>query len=146
MAQRLALGMIHNENIARELVQEAMLQAYLSLKHLKDDERFRSWFYGIVLNVCRSYLRDQKINFFSWEAVLGGVQSPALYLHPTVQEITEARELHRLILTAVEALSPKNREATLLFYYEDLSLQEIANLLGISVTAVKGRSSRCCYH
>jgi RNA polymerase sigma factor (sigma-70 family) len=142
MAQRLALSMVNHESIARELVQEAMLQAYLSLAQLKHEERFRSWFYGIILNVCRSYIRDQKINFFSWEAVMGGVQAPALYLtqlQPTIQEITEARELHRLVLAAVQALSPKNREATFLFYYEDLSLQEIANSLGISVTAVKGR-------
>lgn len=142
MAQRLAVGKIHNENIARELVQEAMLQAYLSLKHLKDDERFRSWFYGIVLNVCRSYLRDQKIDFFSWEAMMGGIRAPAaslLGIQPTVQEIAEARELQRLIIQAIEALSPKNREVMLLFYYEGLDLQEIATLLGISVTAVKGR-------
>jgi RNA polymerase sigma-70 factor (ECF subfamily) len=95
MAQRLALSMVNHESIARELVQEAMLQAYLSLAQLRHEERFRSWFYGITLNVCRSYIRDQKLNFFSWEAVMGGVQAPALSLtQPTIPEITEARELH----------------------------------------------------
>jgi bifunctional DNase/RNase len=56
--------------------------------------------------------------------------------------VVEAREIQRLILQAVEALPPKNRAATLLFYYEQLSVREIALLLGISVTAVKGRLNK----
>ncbi len=51
----------------------------------------------------------------------------------------EERELHRVVLDAVQSLSPKERVATLLFYYEQLSMQEIATILGISVVAVKGR-------
>jgi DNA-directed RNA polymerase specialized sigma24 family protein len=60
MAQIITLRLVGNIDIAREMAQEAMLQAYLSLDHLRDDARFKGWFYGIVLNVCRSYLREQK--------------------------------------------------------------------------------------
>jgi RNA polymerase sigma factor (sigma-70 family) len=142
MSKRVALGMVANEQVAKELAQEAMLQAYLSLNHLRDEGRFKSWLYGIVLNVCRSYLRDQKIDYFSWEAMRGGVRFEAIgfsSLAPDPQEAAETRELHQLVLKAVNALSPKNRTATLLFYYEQLSLQEIAAILDVSVTAVKGR-------
>ncbi len=142
MARYIALGMVANEDIAQELAQEAMLQAYLSLDHLRDDRRFKSWLYGIVLNVCRSYVRDQKVDFFSWEAIAGGLQFGAIPfsgLHPDPQEMAEEQELHRLVLAAIATLSPKNRAATLLFYYEQLSLQEIAAILGVSVVAVKGR-------
>jgi DNA-directed RNA polymerase specialized sigma24 family protein len=79
MAKRIALSMVHNETIAKDLVQEAMLQAYLSLKNLRREQQFKSWLYGIVLNVCRSYLRDQQTNFFSWEAMQGGVQLETSY-------------------------------------------------------------------
>jgi RNA polymerase sigma factor (sigma-70 family) len=142
MAKRIALEMVADEHPAKELAQEAMLQAYLSLDHLRDEERFKSWLYGIVLNVCRSYIRDQKIDNFSWEAMMGGVRSESIHfssLAPDPQKAVEERELHRLILKAVNTLSLKNRAATLLFYYEQLSLQEIAALLDVSVTAVKGR-------
>ncbi|BAZ13282.1 RNA polymerase, sigma-24 subunit, ECF subfamily protein [Calothrix sp. NIES-4071] len=52
MAQRLAIRVMGNKDLAQELVQEAMLQAYLSLEKLNDPTRFKSWLYGIVLNVC----------------------------------------------------------------------------------------------
>ena len=56
MAHHIAKGIINNEDLAQELVQDAMLQAYLSLNKLRDPNCFKSWLYGIVLNVCRNYL------------------------------------------------------------------------------------------
>jgi len=73
LAHRIAIGMVANEEIAQDLVQEAMLQAYLSLNHLQKDSSFKNWLYGIVLNVCRSYIRDQKAVFFSLDAMAGGI-------------------------------------------------------------------------
>lgn len=49
MAKHLAKRAIGNEDLAEELVQDAMLQAYLSLEKLRDPRCFRSWLYGIVL-------------------------------------------------------------------------------------------------
>ncbi len=145
MVRRIALGMVAHEEIARELAQEALLQAYLSLDHLRDISRFKSWLYGIVLNVCRSYIRDQKVNPYSLEAMMGGMYRDMLYYPSPVidpEEIAEQRELHTIVLQAVQELSPKDRAATLLFYYEQLSMREIAAILGVSITAVKGRLYR----
>jgi len=145
MVMRIALGMVAYEEIAHELAQEAILQAYLSLDHLRDISRFKSWLYGIVLNVCRSYIRDQKVNPYSLEAMMGGMYRDMLYYPSPVidpEEIAEQRELHTIVLQAVQELSPKDKAATLLFYYEQLSMREIAAILGVSITAVKGRLHR----
>ncbi len=53
--------------------------------------------------------------------------------------MAEQEEFHTALLEAVDTLSPKNRSVILLFYYEQFSLQEVANRLNISVSAVKGR-------
>ena len=142
MAMQIAVKMVRQEELARDLVQEAFLAAYLSLAQLKDAERFRNWLYSIVLNVCRSYLRDQKTITFSLEALLGGMPSDLLALSNTAldpQEIVEERELHGVLLDAVQQLAPKERAVTLLFYYDQLSIYEIATLLDISQSAVKSR-------
>jgi RNA polymerase sigma factor (sigma-70 family) len=145
MAGRIALGVMANEEIARDLAQEAMLQAYLSLDRLRDEQRFGSWLYGIVLNVCRSYVRDQQTDFYSLEAMAGGMRFETLSLaaaEPDPAEIAVERELHHVILAAVNTLSERDRVATLLFYYEQLSMREIAAILGVSLGAVKGRLHR----
>ncbi len=142
MAKRLAVGMVANEHCAQDLVQEAMLQAYLCLDRLQDNKSFKNWLYGIVLNVCRSYIRNTKVVFFSLEALAGGLHFDAMPftgVSPDPQKVAEEQEIYNLVLAAINALSPKNRTATLLFYQEQLSLHEIAALLGVSVVAVKGR-------
>ena len=53
ITQRLAMRLIGQEDRAQELVQDAMLQAYLSLDQLHDAARFKGWLCGIVLNVCK---------------------------------------------------------------------------------------------
>ncbi len=145
MVKRIVIGKIAHEEIARELVQETFLQAYLSLDHLRDDSRFKSWLYGIALNVCRSYLREQRATILSLEDLMGGMHydaSDVLDMIVDPQTLVEQRELQQFVFDAVQSLSPKDREVTLLFYYEELSLQEIASTLGISVVAVKGRLHR----
>ncbi len=147
MVQRLIAGMVVRAEVRHDLVQESMLQAYLSLKHLKNPARFKNWLYGITLNVCRSYLRAHKMADLSLEALMGGMHKDLSAFLDTFnvvdpQYVVEARELHEMILQAVQSLSPKDRVATLLFYYDQLSLQEIAVILGISVGAVKGRLFR----
>jgi len=142
MVRQIARGMIANEEIARELAQEALLQAYLSLDRLRDASRFKSWLYGITLNVCRTYIRERKIDPYSLDAIMGGMSHDISCLSFEAvdpEEIAEEHELHRMVLDAVQSLSPKERVATLLFYYEQLSIQEIATILGISIVAVKGR-------
>jgi RNA polymerase sigma factor (sigma-70 family) len=142
MAQILTVRLVGNVDIAREMAQEAMLQAYLSLDHLRDDTRFKNWFYGIVLNVCRNNLREQKRSILSLEATLTGLnvsENHLLYALPDPHEVLEEHELQQLVQEAMNLLSSKNRTVTYLFYYKQLSLQEIAIELGISVVAVKSR-------
>ena len=145
MVRRIASKMVRNEHTVQEMMQEAFLQAYLSLDRLRDDDRFQSWLYGITLNVCKSYLRMQKVNLLSLESLMGGMRVyPAILFatEPDPGMVVEQRELHRLVLDAVNTLSPGNRVATLLFYFQQLTVQEIAALLGISRSAVKVRLHR----
>ena len=73
MAMRVARDVISDADSARDIAQEAMLHAYLSLRHLKDDGRFTSWLHGIVLNLCRSHIRDRWRYRESFESIAGGV-------------------------------------------------------------------------
>lgn len=142
MAQSLATRAIGNRDLAQEVVQDAMLQAYLSLEKLNDPTRFKSWLYGIVLNICRSNLRRRKVFCFSLEAIVANLVDeppPIVTSSSDPQIVAEQEELHAALQEAVDTLSTKNRSAILLFYHEQFSLQEVANRLNISVSAVKGR-------
>lgn len=142
MAQKVARRIVGNEDLAQEIVQDSMLQAYLSLEKLRDPECFKSWLYGIILNVCRNNLRRRKIITFSLEITIENLGIEPLSIarrNFDPQQIVEQKELYTALTRAIDSLSDRNRLATILFYREQLSLQEVANRLDISVSAVKGR-------
>lgn len=135
-AYRVALRMVGDADLAREMVQEALLQAYLGLATLREPAHFAAWLVGIVQNVCRTYLRAQRrLSLGDGRADdvdrADSAADPAVYL--------ERQEDAHLIHRAIAALSPKNQAATRLYYIEAMSVDEVAQALGVSPTAIKGR-------
>ncbi len=136
IAFSIAMHFASQSEVAQDLAQEAMLQAYLSLDQLREVIRFKNWFYGIVLNVCRNWRRRQRAAMLSmdvWQAYQAFADSADPY------DVVEEQELRCTVQKAMLDLSTKNREVMLLFYYEDLSLDEIAERLNLSLAAVKSR-------
>jgi RNA polymerase sigma factor (sigma-70 family) len=145
MARRVAGRMIADEDTAQELVQESLLQAYLSLDRLQSPQHFRSWLCGIVLNLCRNHLRENKIVYFSLEAMAGGLKWDAIPFADesgNPERIAEERELQKTMMDAINSLAVADRQITLQFYFEQLSVREIAMIQGISPGVVKVRLHR----
>ncbi len=145
MTERIAQRMLDSSDAAQDAAQEAMLQAFLSLNDLRDPERFRSWLYGIVLNVCKGSLRRSKRGIpasqsLDEEQAQGGWNSVGAAQDP--QEAAIERELHFLVLSAIQELPPAHRQAARLYYYESLTLHEIALITGATPQAIKVRLHR----
>ena len=139
-AERLAVSMVSSREVARDLVQEAVLAAWLSLSSLQNDASFASWLYGITLNLCRSHLRGRREEELSLEVLTGGQWYPDRQLvdaPPTPEEIAEAADMGRLVRSALEMLPPRTQRAAGLFYLEGLTLRETAILMRVSVGTVK---------
>ena len=135
MVEIVAARVVEDHSAVEDLVQEASLTAYLSLKELRDPERFGAWFCGIALNLCRSYLRR-----LHSEAPLA--DAPLADSGGDPASVAEEKDLRDRVLAAVGELPPSVRSATLLFYYRQMSVREIAASLGISSGAVKVRLNR----
>jgi len=145
VAKSIAIRMVANEDLAFDLVQESVLQAMLSLDNLRDPGAFRSWFSGIVINLCRGYLRDRESGFLYLENLPDGSGTDAFgsgssFVDPEGQ--AEERDLHNLVLSAVEGLSPNQRQAVLLHYFWHLNIQEIAVIADVSMNVIKVRLHR----
>ncbi len=136
LAFSIALQLVSQPEMAQDLVQEAILQTYLSLDQLRDVTRFKSWFYGIVLHVCQNWRRRQHRTPLPLE-VPQAQQVCAEGADP--HAIAEERELRNYIHVVLNNLSPQNRVVMLLFYYEELRMDEIAARLNLSLVAVKSR-------
>jgi RNA polymerase sigma-70 factor (ECF subfamily) len=123
-----------------DLFQDAILRAHDKLPSLRDEANFRSWFYILILNVHRNRSRRQFWRrFFS----LDGEMAPEF--DPPGEDGAEWEQERRQAARASRALAglpAVQREAVVLFELEGFSVEEIANLQNVSVSAVKSRLSR----
>jgi RNA polymerase sigma factor (sigma-70 family) len=116
-----------------DVVQEALVRAYLGLSQLRDSSRFGSWLCGIAVNLAKMRLRRTAAHA-QLVAAGGG---------PTVEDGTaEEREFFEVVRAAVDCLPVGQRNAVLMHYVNDLSCEEIAELLGTSPGAVRVRLHR----
>ena len=116
---------------AEDIVQEAVLRAFLSLSQLRDPLRFESWLCGIAINVAKMRLRRAALDRRVLGAAIGDPSPPP-----------EPPELLERIREAVEVLPPAQRDAVLLHYVDDLSCEEVAAVLGTTAGAVRVRLHR----
>ena len=114
---------------AEDVVQEAILRAFLSLSSLRDPDRFEAWLCGIGLNVAKMRLRRA-----ATEARLLGGSIPTY--------VDADRELLDAVRDAVRLLPTAQRDAVLLHYVDGLSCDEVASLVGSTPGAVRVRLHR----
>lgn len=127
---RLSLGIVRNEQDAQDALQEALLAGYEKLDTLKDPESFRPWMMRIVNNASYDILRRRK-NLISLEET-ENVTAP----------ISTSHSDKILLQEAIMTLPANYRNIVTLFYYEDMTVLEISQITGLSVSVVKTRLFR----
>ena len=115
---------------AEDVVQEALLRAYLGLSSLRDRSRFSAWLCGIAVNVAKMRLRARAAHDRA-AARAGGNGAAA-----------DDAEVLELVRNAVEVLPRGQRDVVVLHYVDDLSCDEIARVLGTTSGAVRVRLHR----
>ena len=135
---RFATRMLGSRHDAEDATQEALLRAYRALASYEPATPFRTWLFAILVNRCRTALR-QRSRYV--RRVVSDVDALARAASPDVGAATELRiEIER----AVATLDTAQREAFLLKYVEQLSYEEIAAATGVGVSALKMRVKRAC--
>jgi RNA polymerase sigma factor (sigma-70 family) len=132
--------LLGDRGLAEDAVQEATLQAMLSLDRLRQPSRFGAWFAAIGLNIGRMWRRERYHDYWSWEEIEGGrLFSEPVDERANPQDLAEAADLAKRVSQAVSELPPGQRAAVLLFHLSGLSYLETAAQLRIEVSAVKTR-------
>jgi RNA polymerase sigma factor (sigma-70 family) len=118
---------------AEDVVQEALVRAYLGLSQLRDWGSFGAWLCGIAVNLAKMRLRQR-------------AREMRMVVEPGSNDGAEDRELLDVVRHAVEVLPPGQRDVVVMHYVDGLTCHEIASLLGSSPGAVRVRLHRARQH
>ncbi|MFI5251461.1 MAG: RNA polymerase sigma factor [Bacteroidota bacterium] len=141
-AYAVALPLLRDEERARDVVQEAFIRVWNNLRGYRPEVKFTTWLYKIVINLCYDSMKmeTRRKNIFSRIANLfEGGDPPA---HRSVHEEAENADLCGHILAEAKKLPAKERLVFHLRDVEDFSIEEIAEMAGISIASVK---TNLCY-
>ncbi len=125
---RLAYSYVKNVDDALDIVQESIYKAMSSLDSLRNPAYFRTWFYRIVVHTALDFLRQRNKTVLVEEEVLINSNSGTC---DTYQDIDLKR--------ALDSLPAKYRTIIILRYFEDLKIEDVAEILDENVNTVKTR-------
>ena len=125
---------LHELEQSKDAVQETFLKAYIHLDRLQDPSKEKSWLTRIAVNTCRDFLRSPWVNRMN------------RYVRPEDLQIAAdpPDETSAVLTAAVMNLPRKYMEAIMLRYIQGCGIQETADILGITPSAVSRRCSRAC--
>ena len=134
MYYHLALGYVHNEADALDIVQEGAYKAILKSDTLRNEEYASTWIYRIMLNEIFSFCRSRKT------LITGDVSKTEMELVTYDSSICCAEEMD--LYNALERLSDEEKKIVQLRYFHGLKLEEVADAMGLKLSTVKSKLYR----
>ena len=131
---RHALGMTGSPDVAEDILQQSFIKAYNHLAEVRG--RFDAWLFRIVANGCKDWLKNIRRTHVSYDED----DQPSAYATP--DEDLDRTELRNDLDGALAQLAPSLREAFVMKHVEGRSYEEMADLLGTTVGALKMRVHR----
>ena len=131
---RHALGMTGSPDVAEDILQTSFIKAYHHLGEVRG--RFDAWLFRIVANGCKDWLKNIRRTHLSYDED----DQPSTYASP--DEDLDRTELRQDLDSALAQLAPSLREAFIMKHVEGRSYEEMADLLGTTVGALKMRVHR----
>jgi RNA polymerase sigma-70 factor (ECF subfamily) len=144
----MVLKLLRNSQDAEEVTQDAFIRAHRGLEKFRGDSSFSTWLYQIATNLARNrywyWWRRKRDKSISFDQVVGGESNTTLGEIfradvETPQDIAVTNEFQERVSTAMELLNTKHREVLVLRTVRNLSYDEIATELQISIGTVKSR-------
>jgi RNA polymerase sigma-70 factor (ECF subfamily) len=123
---------------AKDVSQEVFVKLVTRIQQFRGDSEFVTWLYRVVVNTCMDEQRKRR----RWFSLQDAVEQGHMVVKRSLETHQMQRELADSVKAAVGALKPKLRMTILLKYFEDLSYEEIAQVLGCSVGTVASRLNR----
>ena len=126
-----------------DFLQETFYKAYVNLKYCREREKFSSWLFAIAHNVAVS--ASKRLSFsYKKEIPLDTIMDTKDIASADDLNVELARaENIAKVRSAVDGMPAKYKEVAILFYYNELSLKEIGEVLALPVNTVKTRLYRC---
>ena len=135
LARRTAYLICKNQADSEDIVQETFVKCHLHIRELKKEKEFKAWMLKILVRCSWQFLKKKNRELPDDESVVR-FQDQEI---PGLLDIELKKEREREIFSSIQKLSDKHRIVIILYYYDEMSVKEIAKILGCMEGTVKSR-------
>lgn len=132
---RIAKTRLHNDDDISDIFQETVINAFKSIKKLKNVEYFKTWLIKILINNCNSFYKERKKRK---ESFLEDIQEENYLLDSNIETINDELNFSAIMKT----LNYDERISLTLYYSEGYTNKEISKILKTNENTIKARISR----
>ena len=135
---------VHNSQDTEDIVQEIVIRMHQFITHIQDPGKFPGWLNQMIRSVCMDYINKQKSESktISQYTEIKNMETERTELSQDIRPKLDQKSQREIILYAIAQLPESLSKVMILYYYDHLSAQEIADKLDISLTAVEVRIFR----
>lgn len=133
---RTALAIVRDPAVAEDILQDCFLKVYANANRLDTSRPLAPWLYRVTVNLSYTWLSRKQNRRASLDVVLDRLVSP---MRQAPDQLTEHTEMRQNVRKAIHDLSLDQRVVVVLYYLNNLGLQEIAEILDLPVGTVKSR-------
>ncbi len=127
--RRLCCVILKDAHLAEDAVQDTFLKAYYGMNHFRQESSEKTWLTRIAVNTCRDLLRSRWFRHMDLSMDIANLP----------EEACECTPEDTVLMDLVLRLPLKQREVVLLYYYENMTMQEISEALHIAVSNISRR-------
>lgn len=138
--------MVRSKDEVDDLVQEIFLLAWRGIKNFRGEAQFGTWLHTIAVNATLKRLKAlKKVELVSFDDPETGVANTLVQTEaPGPYQALCGKEAHAKVRQALNGLSEKHRMAVILYYFEDMPCEQIAQIMQCSVGTVWSRLHYAC--
>lgn len=133
------LKFLEDEGIAADITQEVFLKAFEQLDSLNEPDKFKSWICQIANRMSLNYIKRSKIIEFENIDADDTAQNIPDETAKTPEEISVDRDVAQVLLKAIEKLPDDQRICVFMYYYQNMSVKEIASQMGCEENTIRGK-------
>jgi RNA polymerase sigma-70 factor (ECF subfamily) len=136
LVYRTALAITTDEEAAADLLQDVFLRLRRFADHVDPCRPLEPWLYRVTTNLAYTWIKRRYVWMRAWREMAEWL---ARERRPSPQAVAEMDDAWQHVRQALSSLAPQQRIVVVLYYLNDLSLQEISEIAGVPVGTVKSR-------
>ena|ERR1700749_1343016 len=131
---KVCMGFLHDKQEAEDITQDVFLEGFKSIHYFKQTSSLSTWLYRIAVNKSLNHLKRQKVKqlYVTLQGLVGITHTQA-----NSHEILELKEQKSELAKAIATLPENQRIAFTLAKYDELSYEEIAEIMSVSLSSVE---------